>query len=123
MTNYHYILGLSEKIRAERQARGWSQDELAEKTGFSRNYVGNVERGNTVPTLVFLLKAGEAFQLPVTYLMEEEERQRYMPVSGCSSYGAEDIVRELKRFDLKDEDYRKICRVAVLLAKIVIEER
>lgn len=35
---------LAEKVRAERQRLGWTQSELAERTGFHPAYIGQVER-------------------------------------------------------------------------------
>jgi transcriptional regulator with XRE-family HTH domain len=32
-------------VRARRRALAWSQEELAERAGLHRNYVGGVERG------------------------------------------------------------------------------
>lgn len=32
-------------VRERRQVEGWSQDELAEKIGISRNYLSQIERG------------------------------------------------------------------------------
>jgi transcriptional regulator with XRE-family HTH domain len=33
------------RIRQLRQARGFSQEDFADKCGFHRNYIGGVERG------------------------------------------------------------------------------
>lgn len=33
------------KIRELRMEKGWSQETLAEKTGFHRTYIGMIERG------------------------------------------------------------------------------
>lgn len=40
-----FLKSLGERIRAIRQDRGLSQEELAFKAGLDRTYVGSVERG------------------------------------------------------------------------------
>lgn len=51
---------LGETIRAERTKAGLSQEQLAEKAGLARNYIGNVERAEykiTVETLALIARA------------------------------------------------------------------
>ena len=51
---------LGEAIHAERTKAGLSQEQLAEKAGLARNYMGNVERAEyrvTVETLALIAKA------------------------------------------------------------------
>ena len=48
------------RVRAIRNEFGWSQETLAEKSGFHWTYVGSVERGErnvTLATIVRLAKA------------------------------------------------------------------
>lgn len=33
------------RVRAARNKRGWSQEELADRTGMDRTYIGGIERG------------------------------------------------------------------------------
>lgn len=57
---------LGKNIRNLRHEKGWSQEELADKVGLHRTYVGAVERGEqniTVDTLAKLAKAlGASFE-------------------------------------------------------------
>ncbi len=43
-------------LRSVRESRGWSQEEMAFKTGVHRTYVGSVERGEYNVTLLTLRK-------------------------------------------------------------------
>lgn len=59
---------LSNSIKEERVARGWTQAELAERVGVSRKTINTVENGVFVPSTIVSLKIAEAFDLPVEKL-------------------------------------------------------
>jgi transcriptional regulator with XRE-family HTH domain len=50
-------------FRSERQALGFSQEQLAEAAGLSRNYYGSVERGEKMPSALTVLQIAEAMNL------------------------------------------------------------
>jgi transcriptional regulator with XRE-family HTH domain len=56
---------LGERIRAEREKLGWSQEKLAEKADLARNYIGNVERAEYKITVETLAKIAKALKLTV----------------------------------------------------------
>lgn len=39
------------RIRKERRANGWSQDELAKRCGISMSFIGHIERGTRVMSM------------------------------------------------------------------------
>ncbi|MDP9899378.1 helix-turn-helix domain-containing protein [Variovorax ginsengisoli] len=39
-------------VRQLREGRGWSQEQLAERSDLNRSYVGEIERGNVIPSIV-----------------------------------------------------------------------
>ncbi len=53
------------RVRAARDAHGWTQEELADEAGLDRTYVGGIERGERNPALLNLnklaLALGEKF--------------------------------------------------------------
>jgi transcriptional regulator with XRE-family HTH domain len=47
-------------VRAVRQARGMTQEQLAEESGFSQQYISDLERGRRNPTIVTLHDLAQA---------------------------------------------------------------
>jgi putative transcriptional regulator len=59
-------------VRSLRTARGWTQAELAEKLGVSRNSVNAIETGRYEPSLGLALKIGRLFGKPVEEIFRDE---------------------------------------------------
>ncbi|MBI4020931.1 MAG: helix-turn-helix transcriptional regulator [Candidatus Aenigmarchaeota archaeon] len=62
-------------IRTRRQALGLSQEDLAERCGLHRTYVGSVERGERNLTLNNIARISEALSVPPSRLLAEAEQQ------------------------------------------------
>ncbi len=56
-------------IRARRESRRWSQETLALAAGLNRSYLGEVERGEGVPSLATMAKLAEALGEPLSALL------------------------------------------------------
>ena len=54
------LVKLGVNLRRAREAKGWSQEELAYKCGVHRTYVGSVERGEYNVTILTLRKLTRA---------------------------------------------------------------
>jgi transcriptional regulator with XRE-family HTH domain len=63
------------RIRAERESRGWSLTELAERSAVSRSMIHKIERGGSSPTAALLGKLSGAFQLSMSTLIARAETQ------------------------------------------------
>jgi putative transcriptional regulator len=59
---------LGNKLREAREAKGWTQAELAAAIGVSRKTINTVENGVFVPSTVVALKLGEALGVRVEKL-------------------------------------------------------
>lgn len=57
-------------IKAVREGKGWSQEELAERAQLHRTYVSGVERGVRNPTLTVLERFALALKVPVGSLTD-----------------------------------------------------
>ncbi len=60
-------------IRRIRKEKNVSQEDLADRAGVNRNYVGMVERGENAPTVDVLEKFAEALGVePIAFLAASE---------------------------------------------------
>ena len=63
---------LADKIIQLRKKNGWSQEELAEKMGVSRQSVSKWESAQSVPDLNKILLLGQIFEVSTDYLLKDE---------------------------------------------------
>jgi transcriptional regulator with XRE-family HTH domain len=56
-------------VRALREERGLTQDQLAERAGVSATYIGFIERGDNVPTLTIILQVASALKVRPSELL------------------------------------------------------
>jgi len=64
---------LGDRLRECREKKKMTQQELAEKTGFSRGSIINWEKGIRIPNADILKKLAEALGVTVSYLMGETD--------------------------------------------------
>ncbi|WP_439599301.1 helix-turn-helix domain-containing protein [Falsiroseomonas sp.] len=64
---------LAARLRAEREARGWSIAELAERSGVSRAMISKVERAEASPTAALLGRLSGPFGLTLSALLARAE--------------------------------------------------
>ena len=63
---------LAEKIINERKKNGWSQEELADKLGVSRQSVSKWESAQSVPDLQRILDMSKIFGVSTDYLLKDD---------------------------------------------------
>ncbi|NVD38574.1 helix-turn-helix transcriptional regulator [Ensifer sp. HO-A22] len=66
---------ISDRIRLEREIRGWSLSELAERSGVSRTMIHKIERADSSPTATLLARLSGAFGLTMSTLIARAEIQ------------------------------------------------
>ena len=64
---------LAGRIRLERDRRGWSLADLAERAGVSKATISKIERGEVSPTAVILVRLAGAFDLTLAGLLLRAE--------------------------------------------------
>lgn len=67
------------RISELRESRGWTQEHLAERAGFSAKYVQHVEGGSANLTIRSLVRLANLLRVPVSDLFEPPRSQRRRP--------------------------------------------
>jgi transcriptional regulator with XRE-family HTH domain len=67
------MITFGEKIKILRSRKKYSQQDLADKTGISRPYVGKMESGECNPTSDVLKSLAREFGVTVDYLVFDEQ--------------------------------------------------
>ena len=77
-------------VRGLREERGWSQERLSEYAELNRSFIGEIERGQTMPSLVTLVKLAFALGLPLADLLADFEDGALAPQAYAASLVAID---------------------------------
>ncbi len=64
------LIKFGQRIRTLRKSKNLSQEQLAELTGFHRNYIGMIERGERNPALVNIEIFANTFEMSISELFE-----------------------------------------------------
>jgi transcriptional regulator with XRE-family HTH domain len=63
-------------VRELREARGWTQEQLAERSDMNASYLGFVERGDNVPTLTIIIQIAEGLGVEPADLLKAMMKRR-----------------------------------------------
>lgn len=63
------VRDLGVTVRRLREARGWSQEQLAEHAALNRSYVGEIERGSAIASVVTVEKLARALDASIAALL------------------------------------------------------
>ncbi|MGC0835630.1 helix-turn-helix domain-containing protein [Pantoea agglomerans] len=66
---------IGQKVKQEREKRGWSLTELADNSGVSRAMIHKIERGKSSPTAVLLARLSGSFDMTISQLLAQTEVQ------------------------------------------------
>lgn len=69
------MAAIAARVKVEREGRGWSLSELAERSGVSKAMISKIERAEASPTATVLGRLSGAFGLPLSVLLALSERE------------------------------------------------
>lgn len=76
---------IQDKIRTLREVNQWTQDEMAEKIGMSKNGYAKIERGETKLYIDKLQKIAQVFNLNIAELLDENDKEIFICINGDNS--------------------------------------
>lgn len=86
---------LADKIIENRKKNGWSQEDLAEKLGVSRQSVSKWESAQAIPDLKKILQLSEVFGVSTDYLIRDEIEEGPALEQAPVDNGLEETVRSV----------------------------
>lgn len=112
---------LADKITMLRKRSGWSQEELAERLGVSRQAVSKWESGTSLPDLDRIIKMSELFCVSTDYLLKDEVQEITLPEGdgAAESSGGYDLSLEEANAFL-ELTRRLSSRMAAAIALLVL---
>jgi transcriptional regulator with XRE-family HTH domain len=119
---------VQEKIRAMRESKNWSQEEMATKLNMSVNGYSKIERGETNPHISKLKRIAQELDVDILELMSEGRNVYLISDNsnhGCNVIGSTtEIAFEIQKLQMqlshKDETIEQL-RNEINLLKEVIE--
>ena len=84
---------LADKIIENRKKNGWSQEELAEKLGVSRQSVSKWEGAQAVPDMKKIIQMSQIFGVSTDYLLRDDIETPSAPEVAPVDSGLEETVR------------------------------
>ena len=86
---------IADKIIENRKKNGWSQEELADRLGVSRQSVSKWEGAQAVPDMKKIIQMSEVFGVSTDYLLRDEIEEVQLPEVAPVDNGLEETVRSV----------------------------
>ena len=110
---------LADKIIENRKKNGWSQEELADRLGVSRQSVSKWESAQSMPDMKKILQLSEVFGVSTDYLLRDEIEEKALPETVPVDQGEEEVrmvsMEEANRFLTYNESAAKMISTGVMI--------
>lgn len=91
-------LQLGSRVARLRAARGLTQDQLANRTGFTKGYLSKIENSKVIPPIGTLIKIAKVLNTDLTDLLEPDPDAEDSPVCVVRSWQREPVVKGASSF-------------------------
>lgn len=122
-------MNLSEKIKIVRKARGYSQEELGDKVGVSRQTVSDWEKGKFEPTLESIRCLAQVLEVSFNVLLDEDidlndKRQFNIALKNLSEETKEKVNNSfryrIQEYTVVKKDYAFVITYFSIMAALAI---
>jgi transcriptional regulator with XRE-family HTH domain len=86
-------LQLGKRISKLRSARGFTQDQLAAATGFTKGYLSKIENSKVIPPIGTLVKIAQVLDTDVADLLEPETSSESDEICVVRSWQRESVIK------------------------------
>ena len=116
------IMNISDKIQLLRRENEWSQDELAEKLGVSRQSVSKWESGKALPDSEKVLAMAQLFDVSTDFLLKDEMEPIFEESAEPQEAENSDKPQEEASQDHIEKEKRKLSwkKIVALVAAVCI---
>lgn len=76
MNSKPFVAQISQRLKTVRALRGWSLDEAAKRTTVSKAMLGQIERGESSPTIGTLWKIASGFECSFSSFFSDPQEQK-----------------------------------------------
>ncbi|MGK5095013.1 helix-turn-helix transcriptional regulator [Deltaproteobacteria bacterium TL4] len=99
-------MNIAEKVKKIRKANKWSQQELAERIGAHITHISRIETDKYKPSVDFLKKIADAFEVTVDYLIDDVQEEFEIKVEDKS------VAERVRLIDsLEDADRKALLQI------------
>lgn len=107
---------IGQKIRGARESRGITLDELASRTGLTKSFISQIERGKSNPSLSSLRAIVQELGIPMVGLFDNEQRSKI--VVRKDKRKSFSIPDSILKFELLSPDLTKQMEVVRVIAPV-----
>ncbi len=89
-------MNIGKSIKVLRIAKGINQQELAKQMGMSSNYISMIENNIREPSISFLKKLSETFNVPMNFFLFELDLDKYSPQQQNIIFRINELILQLE---------------------------
>ena len=102
---------LGEKIRALRQKKGYTQEEIASRLHVTRQTISKWEKNYSVPDADLLVKLAEVLEVKTSQLLGGEEPEEEAEAGGKPDAYAQQLAHIAEQMAIRNRQSRRIWKI------------